>query len=171
MKRRILSLSSVLVLSCTCLFASFSGRSMLGVDYSFVSGGSAIGITADHIGFFGEVPAGCYLGADADFSISEPGIWHINLIAGPSWRRALVSAGVPVYLELAGGFSMGVGSNGDLGFGLGAYAGFSWFVSDSLSLQLGAKLGNNFISLPLSGEGGIVNEWYLKPQLTLGWSY
>lgn len=170
MKKKIISVSLVLALSCACLFASFAGRSSIGVNYSYEDG-NYLGLSTDHIGFINNAPVGYFIGADADFGIAGTPGWRINMLIGPAYRYFF--SDVPISVDIAAGLSLGGASkSSSLDFGLGAYLGAAWAVTDHMEVLLGAKLGSNFVDINLDNPAiGIKGDFYVTPQIALGFTY
>lgn len=170
MKNRILAVAMVLVLSATCVFASsFEGRSTVGLSTNVNYGENYIGLSTDHTGFFPEKSIGYLIAADVDFRLASSALCRINVLLGPVWRYCFAS--VPVSADLAAGLSTGGTTNGVLHFGLGLYLGGVWSFSEYMELLVGAKLGSNFVQLPLGSSAYLTPDIYLTPRIAVGFRY
>lgn len=168
--KKIISIVSVLALSCACIFAaSYDGRTSVGINYSY-DDGSYFGLSTDTVGYVNDGPVGFYIGTDADFRIGDISAWNINMIVGPSYSYSFGDSNVS--FEIAGGISASCTSFELFSFGLGGYAGAAWAFSDSAELLLGAKMGSNFVNIPLDNPSiSTSGDFYITPQLAIGFTY
>lgn len=169
--KKIISIVSVLALSCACIFAAtYDGRTSVGINYSFDYGVNGFGLTTDTVGYINDAPVGYYVGTDADFTIGDVSLWNINMIVGPAYSYEF--EGTNVSFEVAGGLSASTTSFELFSFGVGAYAGAAWSFSDSAELLLGAKMGSNFVNIPLNNPSVYTSgDFYITPQLAIGFNY
>lgn len=171
MNKKIILFTVVLALSGACLFASFNGRSTIGVNYSY-EGGNYFGLSTDHTGFINNGPVGYFVGVDADFGFAGTPGYRINMLIGPTYKYRFKD--IPMSIEVAAGASLGGSSTSNVfSFGLGGYIGAAYAINNSIELLLGAKLGSNFVEVPLSEPSAIhvAGDFYVTPQLAIGFTY
>ena len=168
--KKIISITLVLALSCACAFASFSGRSTIGVNYSLNDGDNRFGLSSDHTGYFGTFPVGYYIGLDADFSFDDASDWNINAIVGPSYVYSFDNA--PVQIDIAIGASASADNQNMLALGVGGYIGASWSLSKHIDLLIGTKMGSNFFTVDLDDAStSVTTNFYVTPQFAIGFTY
>ena len=167
--KKILSVLSILTLASVCLFASFDGRSSVGINYSY-DDVNYFGLTTDSVGYSTTSPVGYYIGTDADFKIGDITFWTINMILGPSYRYTFGESGVT--FEVALGLSANGNSASLFSFGVGSYTGVSYSINENLDLLMGVKMGSNFVNIPLNNPSVTLDgDFYVTPNFALGFKY
>ena len=165
--KKVFSILLVSVVLISALMA-FDGNTSASLAYSFEDGNN-MGLSSENTGYFGSSNLGYYVGVDAVFDLTDISDWNVGMIVGPSCRYSFVDAGVTATLAL------GVSAEGSkdlFAFGVGAYAGGDWSITDHFGLGVGVKVGNNFVSLPYeTKELTLSSRFYVTPVIGVQFYY
>lgn len=162
--KKILCVLGAAIFASTGLFASFGGHTSADFSYMYNEGGHYLDLASDSLGFASDFPVGYYAGLDAMFNVEDINDWRIGMLAGPAYSYEFGTSGVS--FDIAAGLSMS-GSPDFFRFGVGAYAGASWRMTEIFGLGLGVRLGSNFVSVSFdSGDVGLDSDFYVSPSVS-----
>ncbi len=169
MKKKILVLA-IVSLMCVSAFAAVEGRTSVGLNYSY-NDGNFFGLTTDTVGFINDCPVGYYIGTDADFGIGNVSAYKIQMQFAPVYRYMIANTAMSI--DLALGLSASYVEADLFKFGIGGYLGAEYRVSDIVSLMVGAKMGSDFVNIPLESnpEVTVDGDFYVTPYLAVGFCY
>ena len=159
--KKVFSILLVSVVLISALMA-FDGNTSASLAYSFEDGNN-LGLSSENTGYFGSSNLGYYIGIDSVFNVTDISDWEVGMIVGPSYRYSFVDAGVTATLAL------GVSAEGSkdlFAFGVGAYAGGDWRITDHFGLGVRLTVGKNFVLLPYeTKELTVSSRWYETPAI------
>jgi len=166
--KRLLVFIIVSALVCFSAFASFEGRTSVGINYAY-NDGNMTGISVDNVGYInGDV--GYYIGVDTDFDVNDIDVFRIGMIAGPSYQYHFYDVNMSV--EISGGLSADYKNKDLFRFGIGGYIGAVWHFAPKMNIILGTKLGSDFVSVDLSDNNwDISGDFFVIPMLSIGFKY
>ncbi len=169
MKKKIIVLA-LIALVCASAFAAVDGRTSIGLNYSY-NDGNYFGLTTDTVGFINNSSIGYYIGTDAAFGIGNVNAYKIHMQFAPVYRYMIANTAMSI--DLALGLSASYVDADLFKFGVGGYLGAEYRVNELTSLMIGAKMGSDFVNIPLKNNPDVTIEgdFYITPYIGVGFCY